>query len=81
MEWVSVNDRLPKDNEYVMLTLHRKTMPPRVLPGKYVITCFGIGVFYAAGFRAENVTHWMSIPEAPCKQLLPEGRSFLTPNS
>lgn len=64
MEWISVKERLPNSEEYVLVCLKYG----RVRVGRYIYNTWNYcsGVFMtelAAGEYA--VTHWMPLPEPP----------------
>jgi len=65
MEWISVKDRLPEPNDYVLLYDSSLNL---VYEGKLLASDF----YYSerAGYSADigddcEVTHWMPLPEPP----------------
>lgn len=71
-EWISVNDKFPKDGKEVLVTYFYKSKPKR----RYVKTanCFtydgkahwnSVWDEYKATNEEEIVTHWMPMPEPP----------------
>jgi len=78
MEWISIKDRLPEENTWVLCFL------PHC--GFSVNMIFSLKFFYHTyslngeiqkipmfenvdrGWRVEDITHWMKLPEAPSIQ-------------
>lgn len=71
MEWISVEDRLPKTGERVLIYVERKNTKENHHP--FVIGRFAgkktISRFFFVGQRAdEKPTHWMYFPDPPTKE-------------
>ncbi len=65
-EWISVKDRLPESDDYVLCYRDSCGLSSRIMVGFYLRgkwTCGAIG----------NVTHWMPLPEPP-EEVQNEGR-------
>ncbi|MBD1220529.1 DUF551 domain-containing protein [Acinetobacter seifertii] len=65
MEWISVTDRLPEDNEYVDILINGKR---RMVDTVFLDNKFYIFPPFAKEQWVEvknNVTHWMPLPEPP----------------
>lgn len=66
-QWVSVKDRLPEDNQMVaVFDPDNRTL--QVWPAQWDASnqSFTAGHWKSAGwFEKDEVTHWMSLPEAP----------------
>ena len=65
-KWISVKDRLPDHNQYVLII--------RCIGGKFFkpnVAKFKWNKFYplikitGLKFNSENITHWMPLPEPP----------------
>lgn len=57
--WISVEDKLPKDGDYVLICNNRGLMTTSLYEGKeWVIS---------ETYLAVIVTHWMPLPQAPRK--------------
>lgn len=66
-EWISVKERLPKTDEYVIVAICDDSGDT-----EYRYTTFGIyfdmrfdGVWVVDNERNSGVTHWMPLPEPP----------------
>jgi hypothetical protein len=65
MEWISVEERLPEDNEYVDILINGKR---RMVDTVFLDNKFYIFPPFAKEQWVEvknNVTHWMPLPEPP----------------
>lgn len=69
MEWISVEDRLPNKNNYVLAFVDSfvwvgkqiKILSPRGFAnGKWIVADWDTG-----NYIHYNVTHWMPLPEPP----------------
>jgi len=60
MKWISVNDRLPKIDESVLVCCAGDDESCGVYYRER-----GTGCWYPGGWPIENTTHWMSLPELP----------------
>lgn len=58
-EWISVKDKLPEIGVYVMVFLGKQGHNP---------TTYNFCQYTKFGFHLSNVTHWMSLPDAPKPQ-------------
>lgn len=69
MKWISVQERLPKDCDTVLL--HKKGLYP--ITGYLMYTqkneplCYVLNDWdeYEVHFRLNEITHWMELPESP----------------
>ena len=57
--WISVIDRLPDENEYVL-----RLWPKGLWPKSGGIAC-DVGRIYYEVLLCNGVTHWMPLPEPP----------------
>ncbi len=69
MEWIDVNDRMPKENEWVLCYRHHKNGNHAIVTGQLLNNNV-----WSCSFNWHNkVTHWMPLPKAPGENLsLPE---------
>lgn len=65
MEWIDINEKKPKEDQYCLTyypSKHMQTME---------IQLYSKGTFYASrdGWVSDekNITHWMPLPEPPTK--------------
>lgn len=63
MEWISVEDRLPKGYTYVLVHIKEKDGSP-VTVGWYSSE-WGWAGYDSYGTNDLEVTHWMPLPEVP----------------
>ena len=78
-EWISVEDRLPKEGQTVILQIIFQRMIGGAFAEDDIIVvggrqdeCWFVGnqmlswdFDYNLGFYADDVTHWMPLPESP----------------
>lgn len=64
-EWVSVKERLPEDDERVLIFLPSETWTTHVKTGRFVHSykTWFIGDMNSVG--GSQPTHWMPLPELP----------------
>ena len=58
MEWISVKDRLPKDQYVLMFSQHKDG-------SKYMDYGYYNEGFFVTCFEQTHVTHWMPSPKPP----------------
>jgi hypothetical protein len=61
MEWISVDDRLPKESMPCLGWNGKVLLPVRWLADKNV---FSVGIGFTA-IAAESISHWMPLPTPP----------------
>lgn len=59
-EWISVEDRLPENDDHVLAATQNKRGEYNIVKAYYH---HGLGC-WAAGMNS-NVTHWMPLPDPP----------------
>ena|SRR5690349_6037956 len=66
MEWISVNDNLPINNECILMTYNDLVMEGEFTNGKfyYPSTCAHVKG-YCNCQEEEGITHWMPLPQPP----------------
>jgi hypothetical protein len=71
-EWISVKDRLPEENENVILYDGKEVFCGDLFFGKLGKICWGIqacdGICYGH-YNKDEVTHWMPLPKPPKENL------------
>lgn len=56
-EWISIKDKLPKENMYVLVCLDTKHVSIDRYVNKHGFKCFG--------WYENSITHWMPLPKPP----------------
>ena len=64
-EWVSVEEKLPENNTQVLMWSARWKIAEA---GSYYNKHFWVYSEIGDGYIADNITHWMSLPEPPEKE-------------
>ena len=64
MKWISVNDRLPDNEDYVLAVTKSKTGVANIVRAYYSPELER----WASGMNS-NVTYWMPMPELPKEEL------------
>ncbi len=68
MDWVSVKDKLPEENENVILFDGSEVFCGNFFFGKENRICWGIqacdGICYG-NYKKDEITHWMPLPNPP----------------
>lgn len=59
MKWISVKDRLPKEDGWYLVYTRYIIVPPRVVQYKKDAE------YPFIGFYQNDITHWMPLPEPP----------------
>lgn len=59
MEWISINDKLPDENQRVIV--YRQNEPEQSVYRCTVMWGWGLKV----GLKHGGITHWMPLPEPP----------------
>lgn len=68
MEWISVKDKLPKKNEWVLVYVEDEYNEKKFHVGFWEGGSFEIGhqpLDYYGSRYCGSVTHWMPLPEQP----------------
>ena len=79
MEWIDCNERMPKEDQIVLLAIEYEEEPVvaesinsafRACTKNFETNCmtYCYGGFPVGGFKQKAVTHWMEIPDTPYMQ-------------
>ncbi len=68
MEWISVGDRLPENQQEILMTYNDFVMEGIYFKEKFyqIQTCEGD---FCEDTKQEGITHWMPLPEPPMEKL------------
>ena len=62
MKWISVKDRLPENNDEVIVIINYNNVYYRPFTSVFLVDSG-----FTGSDASENITHWMPLPEPPNK--------------